>query len=250
MTGAHEESAAEGLRLQKVLAQAGLGSRRACEELIASGRVEVDGQIVVEQGTRVDPVKAIVRVDGQRVPTAPDTVVLVFNKPKGVVSTMADDHGRKCVGDYVAERPERLFHVGRLDAETEGLLIITNDGQLAQHLGHPTHEVAKTYVATVAGVVERDGLRALRLGVELEDGLAKCDSARIVQSLPDRTMVELVIHQGRNRIVRRMFEAIGHPVLDLVRTRVGPVSLGQQRPGALRVLEGSELHALYTQAGL
>ena len=250
MTGAHEESAAEGLRLQKVLAQAGLGSRRACEELIASGRVEVDGQIVVEQGTRIDPVKAIVRVDGQRVPTAPDTVVLVFNKPKGVVSTMADDHGRKCVGDYVAERPERLFHVGRLDAETEGLLIITNDGQLAQHLGHPTHEVAKTYVATVAGVVERDGLRALRLGVELEDGLAKCDTARIVQSLSDRTMVELVIHQGRNRIVRRMFEAIGHPVLALVRTRVGPVSLGQQRPGALRVLEGSELHALYTQAGL
>ena len=250
MTGAQEDSAAEGLRLQKVLAQAGLGSRRACEELIASGRVEVDGQIVVEQGTRVDPVKAIVRVDGQRVPTAPDTVVLVFNKPKGVVSTMADDHGRKCVGDYVAERPERLFHVGRLDAETEGLLIITNDGQLAQHLGHPTHEVAKTYVATVAGVVERDGLRALRLGVELEDGLAKCDTARIVQSLSDRTMVELVIHKGRNRIVRRMFEAIGHPVLALVRTRVGPVSLGQQRPGSLRVLEGSELHALYTQAGL
>ncbi|PHX60809.1 MAG: MFS transporter [Actinobacteria bacterium] len=250
MTEAPEESAAQGLRLQKVLAQAGLGSRRACEELIASGRVEVDGQIVVEQGTRVDPVKAIVRVDGQRVPTAPDTVVLVFNKPKNVVSTMADDHGRKCVGDYVAERPERLFHVGRLDAETEGLLIITNDGQLAQHLGHPTHEVAKTYVATVAGVVERDGLRALRLGVELEDGLAKCDTARIVQSLSDRTMVELVIHQGRNRIVRRMFDAIGHPVLALVRTRVGPVSLGQQRPGALRVLEGSELHALYTQAGL
>ncbi len=250
MTEAHEDSAAEGLRLQKVLAQAGLGSRRACEELIASGRVEVDGQIVVEQGTRVDPVKAIVRVDGQRVPTAPDTVVLVFNKPKGVVSTMADDHGRKCVGDYVSERPERLFHVGRLDAETEGLLIITNDGQLAQHLGHPTHEVAKTYVATVIGIVERDGLRALRQGVELEDGLAKCDTARIVQSLSDRTMVELVIHQGRNRIVRRMFDAIGHPVLALVRTRVGPVSLGQQRPGALRVLEGSELHALYTQAGL
>ncbi|MSY17384.1 MAG: MFS transporter, partial [Actinobacteria bacterium] len=175
MTEDHEDSAAEGLRLQKVLAQAGLGSRRACEELIASGRVEVDGQIVVEQGTRVDPVKAIVRVDGQRVPTAPDTVVLVFNKPKGVVSTMADDHGRKCVGDYVSERPERLFHVGRLDAETEGLLIITNDGQLAQHLGHPTHEVAKTYLATVAGVVDRDGLRALRLGVELEDGFAKCD---------------------------------------------------------------------------
>lgn len=121
MTPNEQESADEGVRLQKVLARAGLGSRRACEELIASGRVEVDGQIVVERGVRVDPVKAVVRVDGQRVPTAPDTVVLVFNKPKGVVSTMADDHGRKCVGDYVAERPERLFHVGRLDAETEGL---------------------------------------------------------------------------------------------------------------------------------
>lgn len=250
MTPNEKESADEGVRLQKVLARAGLGSRRACEELIASGRVEVDGQIVVERGVRVDPVKAVVRVDGQRVPTAPDSVVLVFNKPKGVVSTMADDHGRKCVGDYVAERPERLFHVGRLDAETEGLLIITNDGQLAQHLGHPAHEVAKTYVATVAGVVDREQLRALRVGVELDDGVAACDTARIMQALPDRTLVELVIHQGRNRIVRRMFDAIGHPVLALVRTRVGPVSLGQQRPGALRVLEGSELHSLYTQAGL
>ncbi len=240
----------DGVRLQKVLAQAGLGSRRACEELIASGRVEVDGQIVVEQGTRVDPLTAVVRVDGQRVPTAPDTVVLIFNKPKGVVSTMADDHGRRCVGDYVADRPERLFHVGRLDVETEGLLIITNDGLLAQHLGHPAHEVAKTYVATVAGVVERDGLRTLRVGLELEDGMAACDTARIMQSLPDRTLVELVIHQGRNRIVRRMFDAIGHPVQALVRTRVGPVALGQLRPGSLRVLEGNELHALYTQAGL
>ncbi|MDA3022353.1 MAG: pseudouridine synthase [Actinomycetota bacterium] len=240
----------EGVRLQKVLAQAGLGSRRACEELIASGRVVVDGQIVVALGTRVDPLTAVVRVDGQRVPTAPETVVLVFNKPKGVVSTMADDHGRECVGNYVADRPERLFHVGRLDADTEGLLIITNDGQLAQHLGHPAHEVAKTYVATVSGVVERIGLRALQVGVELDDGMAACDSARIMQSLPGRTLVELVIHQGRNRIVRRMFDAIGHPVLALVRTRVGPVALGQLRPGALRALKGNELHALYTQAGL
>ena len=242
--------AAPLVRLQKVLALAGLGSRRACEILIDEGRVEVDGQTVTEQGMRIDPLTAIVRVDGQRVPTAPDILVFALNKPRGVVTTMSDDQGRPCVGDYVSDRSERLFHVGRLDADTEGLLILTNDGQLANRLGHPSHEVDKTYVATVRGQVTAQALRALREGVTLDDGPARCDSARIMQKTPDRSLVELVIHEGRNRIVRRMMAEVGFPVTDLVRTRIGPVHLGQQRPGVLRAITGPELRELYTAVGL
>jgi 23S rRNA pseudouridine2605 synthase len=238
------------IRLQKVLASAGLGSRRACEALIDQGRVEVDGKRVTEQGMRVDPNTAIVRVDGERVPTAPDLAVFAFNKPRGVISTMSDDEGRPCVGDWVAGRTERLFHVGRLDADTEGLLFLTNDGELANRLGHPSYEVDKTYVATVRGQVLPPDLRVLRDGVELEDGLARVDSVRIMQKAPDRTLVEIVIHEGRNRIVRRMMEAIGYPVTDLVRTRVGPIHLGQQRPGVVRAITGPELRSLYTAVGL
>lgn len=238
------------VRLQKVLAAAGMGSRRACEALIEAGRVEVDGKRVREQGMRVDPRTAVIRVDGERVPTAPDITVVVFNKPRGVISTMSDDEGRPCVGDWTAGRTDRLFHVGRLDADTEGLLILTNDGELANRLGHPRHEVAKTYVATVRGQVLPSVLRELREGVELEDGPAQADSARILQKAPDRTLIEVVIHSGRNRVVRRMLEAVGHPVTDLVRTSVGPLLLGQQRPGVLRVVTGKELRELYTAVGL
>ena len=238
------------VRLQKVLASAGLGSRRACEALIEEGRVEVDGKRVTEQGMRVDPLTAIVRVDGERVPTAPDIAVFAFNKPRGVVTTMSDEQGRSCVGDFVQDRPERLFHVGRLDADTEGLLILTNDGELANRLGHPSHEIDKTYVATVRGQVTTQALRSLRDGVQLDDGPARCDSARLVQKLPDRSLVELVIHEGRNRIVRRMMAEVGFPVTDLVRTRIGPIHLGQQRPGVLRAITGPELRALYTAVGL
>ncbi len=238
------------IRLQKVLAAAGLGSRRACEALIDQGRVEVDGKRVTEQGMRVDPRTAVVRVDGERVPTAPDTSVFAFNKPRGVISTMSDDEGRPCVGDWVAGRTERLFHVGRLDADTEGLLILTNDGELANRLGHPSYEVDKTYVATVRGQMASQDLKALKDGVDLDDGPARCDSVRILQKLPDRTLVELVIHEGRNRIVRRMLAEVGYPVTDLVRTRVGPVHLGQQRPGVVRAITGPELRQLYTSVGL
>lgn len=248
-----ESGTSEGselVRLQKVLAAAGLGSRRACEALIDQGRVEVDGRRVREQGLRVDPRTAVIRVDGERVPTAPGVAVYAFNKPRGVVSTMSDEQGRPCVGDYVEGRRERLFHVGRLDADTEGLLILTNDGELANRLGHPSFEVDKTYVATVRGQVPGTALRDLQRGIELDDGPARCDSARFVQRLPDRTMVELVLHEGRNRIVRRMMEAVGHPVQDLVRTRIGPLHLGQQRPGVLREITGPELRSLYTAVGL
>lgn len=243
-------TAEEGIRLQKVLALAGIGSRRRCEQFIAEGRVEVNGSIVTEQGLRIDPASAVVRVDGQRVPTLPDVTVVAFNKPRGVVSTMSDDRGRACIGDYVLDRPERLFHVGRLDAETEGLLILTNDGELANRLAHPSHGILKTYVATIRGVFPKEPLRALRAGVDLEDGRIECDSVRVIQQAADRTMVEVVIHEGRNRIVRRMFDEVGHPVVDLVRTRIGPIRLDQQRPGSLRSIEGRELRALYTEAGL
>ncbi len=246
-----DESSDDGkVRLQKVLAQAGIGSRRACEALIDQGRVEVDGQRVREQGMRIDPQTAVVRVDGERVPTAAGITVIAFNKPRGVITTLSDDQGRPCVGDWLAGRTDRLFHVGRLDAETEGLLILTNDGELANRLGHPSHGVEKTYLATVRGQVPNSAMRELRDGVELDDGMARCVNARIVQKLPDRTMIELVIHEGRNRIVRRMLEAVGYPVSDLVRTQVGPIHLGNQRPGVLRTIDGPELRGLYTAVGM
>ena len=240
----------EGIRLQKVLASAGIGSRRACEELIDAGRVSVDGRVVREQGMRVDPARSVIHVDGERVPTASDLIVLALNKPFGVLSTMNDEQGRPCVGDLVADRTERLFHVGRLDADTEGLLLLTNDGELAQRLTHPSHGVMKTYLATVPGIVKRDVGRRLREGIELEDGLASVDSFRVVQALPGRALVELTIHEGRKHVVRRLLEAVDHPVEQLLRTQVGPIPLGELRPGRLRAITGPELGSLYTAAGL
>lgn len=239
-----------GVRLQKVLAGAGIGSRRACEQLIAEGRVEVDGAVVREQGVRVDPAAAVIRVDGLRVPVGARTVYLAFNKPVGVLSSMSDERGRACVGDYVAQRKERLFHVGRLDADTEGLLLLTNDGELGHRLAHPSYEVPKTYLAEIGAPVPRDLGRRLRAGVELDDGPAHADSFRVVGSSAGRAMVELVVHEGRNRIVRRLLEAAGHPVQRLVRVRVGPVALGDQRPGTLRALTREEVGALYQLVGL
>jgi 23S rRNA pseudouridine2605 synthase len=246
----NDSEEADGIRLQKVLAQAGIGSRRACEHLIAQGRVTVDGRTVTEQGMRIDPAKAVVHVDGERVPTAPGHEVWVLNKPRGVLTTMSDDRGRPCIGDLIPERGARLFHVGRLDADTEGLLLLTNDGELANRLAHPSHGVAKTYVATVPGPVPRDVGRTLRAGVELDDGPAKVDTFRVLQALPGKALVELTLHEGRNHIVRRMLDAVGHPVEALVRTQVGPIRLGDLRPGRMMALEGPQLRALYTAAGL
>jgi len=238
------------IRLQKVLAQAGIGSRRRCEQLIEEGRVSVNGEKVVEQGMRVDPATAIVHVNGKRIPTAPGNIVLVMNKPRGVVTTMNDEQGRPCVGDLIADRPERLFYIGRLDADTEGLLLLTNDGELANRVGHPSHGVDKTYVATVSGTVTPQALRRLKDGVELDDGPMKVDSVRIIQQAKDRAMVELVIHEGRNRIIRRLMDEVGYPVIDLVRTRIGPLHLGNLKAGQIKELQGSDLHALYTAVGL
>ncbi|HEX6888075.1 MAG TPA: pseudouridine synthase [Candidatus Nanopelagicales bacterium] len=242
--------ATEGVRLQKVLAAAGLGSRRACEELIARGRVEVDGRVVREQGVRVDPQTAVIRVDGERVPTAAGLIVVAVNKPRGVLSTMSDERGRPCLGDLVANRPERLFHVGRLDADTEGLILLTNDGELANRLSHPSHGVPKTYLALLDGPLPRSVGRQLLEGIELDDGPARVDEFRVVQSTPGQVLVELVLHEGRNHIVRRMLDAVGHPVRELARTKVGPIALGQQRPGTVRVLSAAEARSIYTAVGL
>ncbi len=240
----------DGVRLQKVLAAAGIGSRRACEELIAAGRVEVDGRRVTEMGVRVDPDTAVIRVDGLRIAQPSRSVHLAFNKPAGVLSAMSDASGRPTLGDYVQDRKERLFHVGRLDAETEGLILLTNDGELAHRLAHPSYEIPKTYLAEIAGPVPRDLGRRLREGVELEDGPATVDSFRVVSSAGSRVMVEVVLHEGRNRIVRRMLAAEGFQVQQLVRVRLGPVSLGDLRPGRLRQLSRPELGELYAAVGL
>jgi 23S rRNA pseudouridine2605 synthase len=237
----------DGIRLQKVLAAAGVGSRRASEQLIAEGRVAVNGVLVSEMGMRVDPQTAVIHVDGARINVRDDLVYLALNKPKGVLSAMSDDRGRPTVGDLVADRSERLFHVGRLDSDTEGLLLLTNDGELAHRLMHPSFGIAKTYLATVDAPVAKDVARRLRSGVELEDGPVQVDSFRIVQTHGERAIVEVILHEGRNHIVRRLLAEVGHPVQRLVRTAVGPVRLGGQRVGTLRALtreELSELHRL------
>lgn len=244
-TRRHEDPSEEGVRLQKVLAAAGVGSRRACEQLIEEGRVEVDGSRVRTQGMRVDPTSAVIKVDGLRLSTAPGIVHLALNKPEGVVSTMSDPEGRHNLGEYTFDRKERLFHVGRLDVETEGLILLTNDGELANRLAHPRYGVPKTYLAQVRAPIPRDLGRRLSEGVQLDDGLARADKFRIIDSVGRNAMIEVVLHEGRNRIVRRMLEAVGFPVERLVRTRFGPIALGDQRPGVLRTLSNNEVGQLY-----
>ncbi|MEI2764351.1 MAG: pseudouridine synthase [Dermatophilaceae bacterium] len=240
----------DGIRLQKLLAAAGLGSRRACEGLIAAGRVSVDGQVVTELGVRVDPTRQAVHVDGERVALDESKVYLAFNKPAGVVSTMSDDLGRASIADFVGGRPERLFHVGRLDADTEGLLLLTNDGELAHRLAHPAYGVTKTYVAQVPGPIPRDLGRRLRAGVELDDGPVAVDSFRLLDSTAGRALVEVVLHEGRTHVVRRLLAAVGHPVVSLVRTQVGPIALGDLKPGRTRRLTRQEVGKLHAVAGL
>jgi 23S rRNA pseudouridine2605 synthase len=241
----------EGLiRLQKLLAQSGVGSRRKCEELMLDGLVEVDGEVVTRLGTKVDPRTAVIRVDGKRLPPVTAHVYLALNKPPGVVSTMSDPEGRRTLSDLVADRPERLFHVGRLDTDTSGLLLLTNDGDFAHRMAHPSYEVDKTYVAEVEGEVQRRTVRRLLEGVTLDDGPVTVSRARVVEATPARSIVELVIHEGRNRIVRRLLDHVGHPVRQLTRTAIGPVSLGRLGTGKLRDLTLAELGELLDSAQL
>ncbi|MCG5212512.1 pseudouridine synthase [Streptosporangium sp. KLBMP 9127] len=240
----------DGVRLQKVLAQAGVASRRTCEEMIGDGKVTVDGQVVRRFGARVDPAKQIIHVNGKRIPTAPDLVYFAINKPIGVVSTMSDPNGRPSLADFVADKAERLFHVGRLDTETEGLILLTNDGELANRLTHPSYGVQKKYWAKVPGPIERDLARRMKKGVDLEDGLAKADDFKIVQEHGQQALVEVVLHEGRKHIVRRMLEEVGHPVIDLARIEFGPVKMGRLKTGTVRTLSLKEIGELYAAVGL
>ncbi len=239
-----------GVRLQKVLAAAGVGSRRYCEELIGAGRVQVDGQTVRRFGARVDPETQLIRVDGKRIPARQDVVYLAFNKPAKVLTAMSDDRGRATITDFLGDRGERLFHVGRLDYDTEGLMLLTNDGELAHRLAHPSYEVAKTYIAEVPGPVPKSLGQTLARGVELDDGMAVADKFRVIAQSGARAQVEITLHEGRKHIVRRLLAEVGHPVSRLVRTDVGPVRLGRLRPGATRDLTTKEIGELYAAVGL
>ncbi|MFZ0225554.1 MAG: pseudouridine synthase, partial [Mycobacterium sp.] len=241
-----------GVRLQKVLSQAGIASRRVAEKMIIDGRVEVDGKLVTELGTRVDPDASVIRVDGARIVLDDSLVYLAINKPRGMHSTMSDDRGRPCIGDMVEHRVrgnKKLFHVGRLDADTEGLILLTNDGELAHRLMHPSYEVPKTYLATVTGSVPRGFGKKLRAGIELDDGPIAVDDFAVVDAVPGKTLIRVTLHEGRKRIVRRMLAETGFPVLTLVRTDIGAVSLGEQRPGSIRALRRNEIGELYKAVG-
>ena len=234
----------EGVRLQKVLAAAGVASRRASEIMIDEGRVEVNGKIVTEQGRRVNPDRDQIRVDGSRIPPPRRHMYLVLNKPRGVISTMDDPEGRTTLADYLPRTKERLFHVGRLDTETEGLIILTNDGEFAHRLAHPSYEVRKSYHVQVAGVMDNRTLKRLEKGVTLDDGPVKPDKVKLISRGQDRTQLQVSLHEGRNRTVRRMMDAVGHPVDRLARTAIGPVRLGNLPVGETRELSRDELGAL------
>jgi 23S rRNA pseudouridine2605 synthase len=241
------------VRLHKLLARSGVASRRKCEELMLAGEVTVDGEVITRLGTKVDPVASVIRVSGRRLPPISPNVYLVLNKPVGVTSTMSDPHAERTLSDLVADRPERLFHVGRLDTDTAGLILLTNDGEFAQRMAHPSYEVDKTYVASVEGAVYPNVIKRLLAGVELEDGPVTVRSARLVGgrgSAAQGSIVELVIHEGRNRIVRRLLAEVGHPVRQLTRTAIGPVVLGRLGVGEMRDLTNDELGALLDAASL
>jgi 23S rRNA pseudouridine2605 synthase len=239
----------EGERLQKVLARAGYGSRRACEELIEQARVEVNGEIVLEQGLRVDPEKDEIKVDGLTVATQAYQF-FALNKPAGVVSTMEDPEGRQCLGDYVTNRETRLFHVGRLDTETEGIILLTNHGELSNRLTHPKYGVKKTYLAHIVGPIPRDLGKQLKDGIQLEDGYARADHFRVVQQTGKNYLVEVTLHEGRKHIVRRMLAEAGFPVDKLVRVAFGPITLGDQKSGWLRRLSNTEVGMLMQEVDL
>jgi 23S rRNA pseudouridine2605 synthase/16S rRNA pseudouridine516 synthase len=256
MTGFHEGThpmndsetpdAPEGIRLQKVLAAAGVASRRVVEQYIVEGRIRVNGQTVMELGRRIDPETDKVDVDGTAIQLDVSKRYVMLNKPTGVVSSMRDENDRPDLRRFTEDYEERLYNVGRLDAETSGLLILTNDGELAHVLAHPSFGVTKVYIAKVEGTVTAQTIAKLTKGIELEDGEIAADKARLLDTSRDFSLVELTLHSGRNRIVRRMLAAVGHPVTELVRRQFGPLHLGTLPAGKTRELSKIELGALLT----
>src|SRR3954453_14639571 len=253
-----------GERLQKVLARAGIGSRRVCEDMIDEGRISVNGKVVRVQGMRIDPDTAVIAVDGRRIDITNDKVTYAMNKPFGVITAMSDDRGRPTggermgdlppgrptVGDMMGALAAGLVHVGRLDQDTEGLLLLTTDGELAHRLAHPSYEVKKTYLAQVSGSVPRDLGRRLKKGVQLDDGPVAVDSFQVMDTHAGQSVVEVVLHEGRKHIVRRLLAEVGLPVNRLTRTAVGPIELARMRTGTIRKLTRSEVGALHELVGL
>jgi 23S rRNA pseudouridine2605 synthase len=233
----------EGERVQKVLANAGVASRRAVEELISAGRVSING-VPARLGQRIDPSKDEVEVDGSRVPLRADLVYYLINKPRGVVATADDPQGRPTVLELL-DAPARVWPVGRLDVDTEGALIVTNDGDLTHRLTHPSFGVPKTYLARVKGHIGSSALKSLAKGVALDDGPTAPARVHLVGKTGGSSLVEIVISEGRNRQVRRMFDAVGHPVIELARTAIGSLEIGRLRPGTLRRLSPVEVQGLY-----
>ncbi len=244
-----EEDASRGMRLQKFLSRAGVASRREAEGWIDAGRIRVNGEVVTVQGTRVRPGRDRVEVDGEEV-TLPPTRWLLLHKPRGAVTTRKDPRGRETVYHLLPKDAEGLVYVGRLDRDTEGLLLFTNDGEAVHALLHPSSEVPREYRAVVEGVVEGDTVERLRKGVELEDGLARGEAVRTDPGKGRTTRVSLILREGRKREVRRLLEAVGHPVRRLKRVRFGSLRLGDLPPGRWRELDGEEVAALRRTAGL
>ena len=247
---ASDDDERPGERLQKVLARAGVGSRRVCEDMIDQGRISVNGRTVTVQGMRVDPRTDKIAVDGSRLELRDDRVTYALNKPSGVLTAMSDDRNRPTIGDMVGDLAPGLVHVGRLDQDTEGLLLVTNDGELAHRLAHPSYEVRKTYLAQVSGSVPRDLARRLRAGVVLDDGPVAVDSFRVVDTHAGQSVVEVVLHEGRKHIVRRLLAHVNLPVSRLTRTAIGPIELQRMRSGSIRKLSRKEVGALQELVGL
>lgn len=235
------------IRLNKIIADAGIASRRAADQLILEGRVSVDGQVVLELGSKFDPEISDIKVDGESLNINKSKTYLAFHKPAGVISTMSDPEGRSNLGDYFKDRKDRLYHVGRLDKDSEGLILLTNDGELAHRATHPSYGLEKRYLVEIEGEFNKQLSDQLLQGVRLEDGLAravKVVHARAVSK--NHHWVEITIHEGRYHIIRRLIESLGLQVLRLIRLEFGPISLGEMKPGRHRVLNSQEMTNLFT----